>query len=138
MISTDAVDISREQLFALQTSNVLNITGNIYKYQRPLNSPLEDIVINSLPMSNDQLQECIVNWNIHVPNLRLDFGGKSDNSQPDTIRLKQLTKAIKDHLSEFWGDDAEYQFNIQQENLIRDDDGTWYMNIRVEFRNVNL
>ena len=43
------------------------INGAIYKDKRPSGSTKEDIVINSLPMTNGFMQNGVFNINIYVP-----------------------------------------------------------------------
>lgn len=119
-------------------SGLTKISGGIYKYQRPMNSDKEDIVINSLPMNNEDIQEGILNVNIYVPNLSIDQNGVIDNSMPDTARLKTLCEIAIQNLKEVWAEDGEYNFELQQENLYQDDNNQHYINLRVMFRNVNI
>ena len=56
----------------LKNSSVKDsITGKIYKISRSANSNYEDIVINTLPINNSQLQECIANVNVFVPDVEV-------------------------------------------------------------------
>src|SRR5690606_9469894 len=114
------------------------ISGGIYKYQRPMNSDKEDIVINSLPMNNEVIQEGVLNINIYVPNISIEQNGVIDNSMPDTARLKTLCEIATQNLKEVWSDDGEYHFELQQENLYQDDNNQHYINLRVMFRNINI
>jgi hypothetical protein len=56
-----------------------------------MNSDKEDVVINSLPINNSQMQSGVFNVNIHVPNLVLNINGNIDTTQPNHERIKQLT-----------------------------------------------
>lgn len=108
-------------------------SGSLYKFKRPFNSDKEDVVINSLPMNNEDLQEGVLNFNIHVPNI-----GTGDSSQPNTARLGVLTKAARQLLDEVWHAKADYMFYVQQDMTYQDNDQSWYQNIRVGFKNVNI
>jgi len=79
------------------------------------------------------LQEGVLNVNIHVPNL-----GTGNTAQPDTARLTQLTQLASETLDEVWHEKADYVFSVQQDNILQDTDLSWYSNIRVEFKYVNL
>lgn len=131
----DLVDIVWQQL---QTGALkAAITGDIHKHRRPANSQTEDVVINSLPISFQQMQEAIVNVNIHVPNLSIAVNGSIDNTQPDHARLQTLTTLAVADLTDTWGD--EYNFDVQQQILIEDKEAKdFYINIRLEFFNVNI
>ena len=109
--------------------------GKLCKYQRPLNSKLEDVVINGLPINRDIVQTAILNVNIYV--LNLEFGGTStDKSQPDNARIMALSKLANEALgegNEVWDESGSYCFNIQQDSVLEDVDNQHYINIRVEF-----
>lgn len=131
--SLDTVDIIYQ---ALSGSSVKTaITGRIAKYQRLLNSVKEDIVINSLPITNGQIQNAVVNVNIHVPNKKVGADGVQDSSQPDSARLKELSNQVINVLDNSWG--AGYNYSIQQQNIIQDNND-YYSNIRVQFVWVNV
>src|SRR5688572_11465347 len=71
------------------------LTGSVYKTDgRPINSDKEDIVIGSLPINNEQLQQAVMNINIHVPNLDLLLNGVQDKTKPNLKRLKELTALV--------------------------------------------
>mgnify|MGYP000160776335 CR=1 FL=1 len=131
----DLVDIVWQKLQAGALKAA--ISGDIHKHRRPANSQLEDVVINSLPISSQQMQEAIVNVNIHVPNISIAVNGAVDNTQPDHERLKTLVPLAVADLSDTWGDD--YNFDVQQQVLIEDREAKdFYINIRLEFFNVNI
>ncbi len=113
------------------------ISGGIYKHNRPLNSDKEDVVIGSLPVNNDQLQQTVPNINIHVPNLKLTKGTIQDNTQPDTKRLKTLTALLVTKLDDKTFDD--YWFEVQQQTLFSDEEtNEHYSNIRLNFYSINI
>jgi hypothetical protein len=112
------------------------IDGGIYKNRRPASSEKQDVVINCLPVNNQQLQTTIANVNIHVPNISIDVNGVQDSSQPDHVKLLALSKIAVGVLKDIWSGD--YNFNVQQEVLIQDEEqGDYYINIRIEFYNIN-
>lgn len=112
------------------------ISGGIYQYQRPDNSKVEDIVVNSLALSNSQLQEGFFNVNCHVPNKQnVVIGGQPQTTQPDIVRLKIIAKAVAERLDNYIGSD--YRFRVQMPgNPIQDADLTWYINIRVFYNSI--
>lgn len=113
------------------------LTGGIYKHQRPINSREEDVVINCLPINNEQLQQAIANVNIHVPNLVLSSNGAQDDTQPNHVRLDELTDLAIERLTDVWAED--YNFDIEQQVLFSDSEAKdHYINIRIEFNNINL
>ncbi len=90
MIRTD-IDIKDDVFYILQGSELLGeVSGSVYKDQRPLNSQDEDIIISLLARdAGYQIQQAEVNVNIYVPDISRGLD-KIEN----TIRLRLLsTKA---------------------------------------------
>lgn len=119
----------------LSASNTLNISGDVYKH-RPLNSHQEDIIVGSLPISNDDIQKAVLNINVHVPNLIVNISGAQDNTQPNLARLNELTRLVWQLLdNQFFNG---YWFYVQQQNLFADEQtNEHYSNIRLEFYSIN-
>jgi hypothetical protein len=121
--------------FTLLNVDVVNnaITGKVYMFIRPKNSLLQDVVLNTLAITNDQLQQGVFNVNIHCPNLTgVVIEGVTDNTQPDITSLTNITNIILSIVADYVGAD----FKIWAQNtglLIRDVDGTWYVNVRVNY-----
>lgn len=109
------------------------INGDIYFLERPKNSVLEDIVINALPITNDQLQKGVFNVNIHIPNLEnVVINGEADETQPNIVKLMTVNKVVVELLADVVGE--SFHFSAQNGGYpIRDSDLTWYMNIRVDY-----
>ena len=112
------------------------ISGGIYQHQRPLNSRLEDISINTLSTPNAQVQETVVNVNIHVPNLSVAVNNTQSANQPDHVRLQVLTDLALACLTDVMF--PEYYFDWQQQNLIVGEGDESYINIRVDFISFNI
>jgi hypothetical protein len=134
MTSFDAVDKVYQQI--KDTPFTAALQGGLYKMKRPVNSTTEDAVINSLGMPGTQVQQGVVNLNIHLPNLSLEINGKQDNSQPDFIRAQQLAALAIQQVQEFYTE--EYWFLFQQQNIIQSDDTEIIVNIRIEFYSINI
>lgn len=112
------------------------ITGEVCKDERRANSDKEDVVINCLPVLNDQVQLATVNVNIYVP----DIESKSNNvSQylPNHKRLSELANKAKEILEEVYSD--EYDYSIQQQGTPKEDAiHQHYVNLRIEFKFYNF
>lgn len=135
MTTFDVVDI----VYARLKNGVLAaaINGGVYKEQRPVNSQKEDVVVNSLPINNLDMQTGVVNVNIHVPNLNVVVNGTTDPEQPNWARLKPLAALGVIDLTDVWAED--YNFNIQQQVFIKDDEyKDHYINIRLDFFSINI
>lgn len=106
------------------------ISGLLRVGERPASSKKEDVIINSLALTASQLQKGVINVNVHVPNLT-----GLDNSQPNLPRLSALTRITVDLLTDIYGYD--YNFTVQTPgNPIKDNDGSWYSNIRVAYYSI--
>jgi hypothetical protein len=113
------------------------ITGKVYKSKRPIDSKVEDVVINSLPVLNRQLQVAIANVNVYVPNKAVTINGAVDSSQPDTKRLKELATIATTVFEE--GGSAGYEFLMEQQHVMEDEgSNSHYINLRIIFYNENL
>lgn len=124
----DLVDIVWTALSATQLKQ--QISGGIYKHLRPLNSRLEDVVINALPISADQLQQAVLNVNVHVPNIVISVNGLQDSTQPNGPRLRELGAIAITALEQLAG--PGYSAQVQQQNIIQDTDD-YFNNIRIQF-----
>lgn len=114
------------------TAGSIGLSGGIYKVTRPANSKVEDIVINSLSAGNEQVQNAILNVNVHVPNITVLVNGVNDANQPDINRIDALLKKILPLLKETWFTGGN--FELQNHNLIEDNvANNHYVNIRIEF-----
>ena len=100
------------------------ITGGIYADDRPDNSQLIDIVVNSLGVTNRQFQKGSGNVNVHVPNL--------PSGRKDSVRLRSISKALKPYL------DAQFRDTFHTDiddggALLQDTDGSWFYNIPINY-----
>lgn len=130
----DIVDI----LFTALDSSSLKtaITGTLCKHKRDFNSNKEDVVINSLPVNNEQLQQGIANVNIHVPDIDILINGGS-SKQPNHLRMQELAAIAVDILENNY--QANLFFTVQQQQTFEDPAaGDHYINIRIEIFIENL
>lgn len=114
------------------------ITGGIYTHHsRPLNSQREDVVVNSLPINNNQLQLAVVMINIHAPKIKVMTVDGVEEEKDDTARLSELTSLIVSVVDQVWEED--YSFVVQQHQLLYDSEAKeQFSNIRVEFNSENF
>lgn len=128
----NTLEVMDEMYQVLKVSQLKDeITGLVYKNQRPDDSKLEDVVINSLPITEGTMQRCIVNINIYIPDLQVQLLGKPQQ-QPDFERLKTLTEFAILALEEYYA--AGYSFYISSQSVFREQDiNQHYTNIRIEY-----
>ena len=101
MTTFDAID---------KVYNIVKGNGlEVYKLIKPAGDESEYIVINSLPVSGDILQRCIVNVNIHVKDIQIS----SSTSAPNTSRLKALANQFETLLLKNISNDAHIYLDGQ-------------------------
>lgn len=112
--------------------------GKVFPSKRPVNHKTECIVVNALPATGEQFQRCVANINIHVPNLKLNIGGESDNSHPDVERLKAISDVVLPILTEGLFENTVVT-TIENTSIIEEQElYEHYLNIRVATRTVNF
>ena len=127
------------ELYKILKTSVVNtsVTSNIFKYERTLNFKGECIVINTLPLTTEQLQKGVANVNYFVPNIKNTTVNPVDETQPNSARLEAGAKIIDELLKEYWGDN--YVFEITQSIPTANDvNKEWYINFRINYRNINI
>lgn len=101
------------------------ITGGVYKYQRPADSKVEDIVVNAIAIDNELVQTGTGNVNIHVPALT--------NGMPNTSRIEQLATIAETQIKEGFG--SKYTFFVENQTVIYDPETQdWFINFRIKFK----
>lgn len=99
---------------ASQLKSVVN--GSIYKSQnRPIGSKTEDIVVNCIASSFEQVQEFSVNVNIFVP--RIEADGANVYLQ-DTARIAQISTALNEFVEGIVSD----EYKIECANAVNYDE----------------
>lgn len=109
------------------------IDGVVIALKRPFDSDKTDVVVNSLSLSNRPLQEGTFNVNIHCPNLKnVKYGNTADTKTADIVKMKAISDVIIPLLECRWMEDFHTDIEVPPEP-IQDNDGTWYLNIRVNY-----
>ncbi|AFR35966.1 hypothetical protein [Riemerella anatipestifer] len=104
------------------------INGQIYKYNRPVNSNKEDIVINSLTMTNQMLQNGVFNINCYVPKKSVTVGGITQLHK-DNKRLKEIADKVYAILNDVWEND--YNLDVETHQDFEEQNENYY-NFRVQ------
>lgn len=103
----------------------VSLTGAIYEMNRPKDSLKEDIVVGTLAMNAEQVQEGVFNVNIHVPNIAL----QNDSTQPNTSRFRVILDKCLEALKDV--DGYDYRFDVSSPGIPYRDGDKWFVNIRV-------
>ena len=123
----------------IDTLNLPNFEGRIFKYVRNEKFRGEYIAVNHLPfVYGSEIGEGIVNINVHVPKLKTD--------EPATTRLYELWRPIKEHFFASEENEQPYgllidgaYFSFYSHSLpTLDNDGTYYVNVQVKVTYNNL
>lgn len=104
------------------------IGGKIYKDQRPADSTAEDIVINSLTITNDYLQNGVFNVNCYVPMLTIKVGDITQKRK-NYPRLKAVADAVYQSLNDVWGEG--FNLVVVNHQDLQEGDLNYY-NFRIE------
>lgn len=108
------------------------IDGVLLPWKRPKNSTKVDVIVNSIFLANRPLQEGVLNVNIHAPNKKgISFNGIADDGQPNMELLSALEAVVLNTLDGNW--QLDYHTDCEPGAPIRDADGTWYINVRVNY-----
>ncbi|MBT0534098.1 hypothetical protein J5300_07370 [Riemerella anatipestifer] len=104
------------------------INGQIYKDNRPVNSNKEDIVINSLTMTNQMLQNGVFNINCYVPKKSVTVSGITQLHK-DNKRLKEIADKVYAVLNDVWEND--YNLDVETHQDFEEQNENYY-NFRVQ------
>lgn len=84
-------------MFSLLNSNQelkAAITGGVYSVQRPLNSVKEDVVVNTITLTQDsEPQAGVSNINVHVPDKPVTIAGVQQ-TVVNSARLKAISEIV--------------------------------------------
>ena len=117
----------------LSSNNELKnmLTGGIYKSERPDSSEKEDIVINTITVTQELPQQGSSNVNIYVPDMSVKIAGKPQR-KANTERLRTLTKKVIDVLA-----DASVEglmFWVTNQSVLKESDVfQHFSNLRIEW-----
>lgn len=104
------------------------IGGKIYKDERPTDSIAEDIVINSLTMTNGYMQNGVFNVNCYVPRLSITHNGITQKKK-NYARLSEIADKVYQALNDIWKED--FNLNVVNHQDFEEGDLNYY-NFRVE------
>lgn len=109
------------------------ISGDIYKDRRPVGSTKEDVVINSVSMNEEFLQDGVFNINIYIPYLRVKING-IDQDMPNEVRQKIIMNFVKPLLESVYTKD--YNLKLEFHDVLDDAKDNW-INFRVNMKAFN-
>lgn len=119
------------QILSSNTELKNMVTGGIYKGERPDSSEKEDIVINTITVTQDLPQQGASNVNIYVPDMSIKIAGKPQR-KANTERLRVLTNKVLNILA-----DASVEglmFWVTNQSVLKEPDVfQHFSNLRIEW-----
>jgi len=101
---------------------------------RRINSDKEDVVINTIVASADQVTTGYFNVNTHVPNLKNQSSGSPtavDNTQPNIPRMEAIGVKLMEAIDDYRGFDFILQLDSGGEVI--PDGKNWYYNFKIKY-----
>lgn len=129
------IDALDEMIALVYNSPVKSSISGSIDIVRPINSEREDISINGLPITFEQLQDGNVNVNLHVPNLKVTQNGIENTKQPNRPRLRTLQPIVYNAIHNK-KTDRIYTTVVNSQLFIEDKSS--YINFRVNIKAKNL
>lgn len=106
-----------------------------FKLRSPNNQKGTFIVVNPLALVGRLNQEAIVNVNVYADNLKLNIGGKDDQSQPNLTELSRAINLVLPYIEDNdWKNNV--LVNIERSQPIYEETQT-FINIRINYRQIN-
>ena len=119
------------QILSSNTELKNMVTGGIYKGERPDSSEKEDIVINTITVTQELPQQGASNVNIYVPDMSIKIAGKLQR-KANTERLRELTNKVLNVLA-----DASVEglmFWVTNQSVLKEPDVLQHFsNLRIEW-----
>lgn len=105
-----------------------------YKGVAPDNENGEYIVVDILVSVGNQEQNTTINVNTYVPNISLESNGVVSKSQPNFIRINELSKQVIAILNDNWKDNN--YVTITSQDIFYEKESTFFM-VQLNFKNFN-
>lgn len=126
----------KQVLYSLIRGSMLHreVTGGIYKTDRPLDSDKEDIVINVSANQMGQIQAAYANVNVYVQDVRV-----SGQYVENINRTDKLSELCEDLFNVIGGADKRYRITLESQHTAANrDTNEHYINNRLLIKVLNL
>lgn len=111
-----------------------NVSARVWQHNRPRNSKQNDVVISVPEFTQGQFNTGYVDINVYSQNPVITIDGQQDTTFPNMATFKPLVDSIIPLLT----NTANYTLKYSKGGIpIRDNDGNWYVNIRVSFEGLS-
>lgn len=132
--AVQAMDDIKDVIEIADVINNTSLTGELRIMNRRLNSDKEDIVINTIVASAEQITEGYFNVNTHVPNLKNQVAANPtavDSTQPNIPRMNEIGSVLMEVIDDYRGFDFILQLDSGGEVI--PDGKNWYYNFKVKY-----
>lgn len=128
--SIELISIVRKIVRDSGVRNIIN--GDVYLSTRPTNSTLNDIVIGSLAVQNDVLNQSVVLVNIYAKDIHDD-----GTFTPDYLTLKNATKHLTPYLDKVFLNDKKTWLEVESQRDYKvEQSQEWVSVIRLTTRTI--
>lgn len=128
--SIDTDDILYKIVKEAVTSGKVKISGGVFvQGERPDDSEAEDIVINTITITDEKPQTGTSNVNIFAPDKKVKIRGR-EQRKADRERLREIGDALKEHLKAQNVADLEYW--IESDTTIKE------IEVKQHYRNLRI
>ncbi|UXD67752.1 hypothetical protein MUK51_10985 [Sphingobacterium faecium] len=132
--AVQAMDNIKEVIEMADVITNTSLTGELRIMNRRLNSDKEDIVINTIVVSAEQITEGYFNVNTHVPNLKNQVASNptaTDTTQPNIQRMQEIGSILMEVVDDYRGFDFILQLDGGGE--IVPDGKNWFYGFTVKY-----
>lgn len=132
--AVQAMDDIKEVIEMADVITNTSLTGEIRILNRRLNSDKEDIVINTIVVSAEQVTEGYFNVNTHVPNLKNQVAANptaTDTTQPNIQRMQEIGSILMEVIDDYRGFD--FILHLDSGGEIVPDGKNWFYGFTVKY-----
>ncbi|WP_316743803.1 hypothetical protein [Pedobacter antarcticus] len=131
----DAIDLVNDVRALINIPMITSqITGKVWADERWDDTSKTDVVVSSTGIVNTVIQVGYANVNIYTPSEKLAYGGK-DKLYPPRQELKRISNLLIPLIESKVT--STFKTSVDEAGLImRDTDGSWFMNIRVRYQSL--
>lgn len=132
--AVQAMDDIKDVIEMADVMTNTSLTGEIRIMNRRLNSDKEDIVINTIVVSAEQITEGYFNVNTHVPNLKNQVAANptaTDTTQPNIQRMQVIGSILMEILDDYRGFD--FILHLDSGGEIVPDGKNWFYGFTVKY-----
>lgn len=130
----DGFDLVTDVISLINVPAVLSlIDGQIWPFEKTGDTEHTEIVVNSIGVTNTELQIGDGNVNVYAPYKVTNIYGK-DWLLPDHVKLDTLAKVIVPLIDTQFKD--TFNTEVVTTEMIQDTNGIWFLNIKIKYYSI--